>query len=281
MGENISAGVPDGITAVYNWIYEIGAPPGTIGHRENIFSEDFTYLGAGMAPGGTKYKNYWTQDFVGKPVTRPHMADGIHFPKTVATGKTLTFGVSWYEPAGQSPTQIAVVVDGKCHDLALERGEMGQAAYEAELALADGCHPYYFRAVVAGKTVVYPDQGSLSAGVGTQGAACTLFATGQAPADCAGSIPDPPDLTPAPSTPPRDMGASDAFFVDPGSNPARFDLSQPPSGNPDPAGDNPVTPPVMRAEAGCGVAGGTSSLTAVLLCLCLLLIGARSGSRRA
>src|SRR5678815_4102995 len=54
IGENISAGVPDGITAVHNWIYEIGAAPGETGHRENIFSKDFAFLGAGFAAGGSK-----------------------------------------------------------------------------------------------------------------------------------------------------------------------------------------------------------------------------------
>jgi hypothetical protein len=31
-------------------------------------------MGAGMAPGGSKYNNYWTQDFVGNPVSPPAMA---------------------------------------------------------------------------------------------------------------------------------------------------------------------------------------------------------------
>jgi uncharacterized protein YkwD len=64
-GENISAGVPDPPTAVHNWLYEIGAAAGETGHRDNIFSSGFTLLGVGFAAGGTKYKNYYTQDFIG------------------------------------------------------------------------------------------------------------------------------------------------------------------------------------------------------------------------
>src|SRR5262249_45853158 len=49
MGENISAGVPDGVTAVHNWLYELGAAPGESGHRDNIFSKDYTLMGVGFA----------------------------------------------------------------------------------------------------------------------------------------------------------------------------------------------------------------------------------------
>src|SRR4051812_14002256 len=45
MGENIAGGPTDGLTAVHNWIYEVGATPGETGHRDSIFSAKFTLVG--------------------------------------------------------------------------------------------------------------------------------------------------------------------------------------------------------------------------------------------
>ena len=154
------------MTAVHNWIYEIGAAAGETVHRDNIFSNDFTFMGAGQAAGGTQYTNYWTQDFIGNPVTRPPLTDGIHFPKTAASGKPITFGATWYDKSGQAPAAISVVVDGHCHALTLLRGGAGLAAYESALSFADGCHPYYFLATASGgKISSYPDDGSLQVGL--------------------------------------------------------------------------------------------------------------------
>jgi hypothetical protein len=269
IGENISAGVPDGLTAVHNWLYEIGAPAGETGHRDNIFSKDFTFMGTGFAAGGNQYTNYWTQDFIGNPVTRPAMTDGIHFPQKAASGKSLTFGVTWYDSAGASPSKISVVVDGVCKDLTLARGSGGIAAYEATLSFADGCHAYYFRAVNGSKTALFPDSGSLQAGYGS--ATCSsLFATSQAPADCAGAPPpdlsSPPDMAQKPSTPPQ----------------SQPDLAQPPSQGPsqDPP-QNPDQPgmPMQRADAGCSTTPGAPTTGGLLLLLALSL-GCWRGARR-
>ena len=96
IGENILAGKAssDGFLAVHNWINEVGAAPGETGHRDNIFSAKFTLLGNGFVPGGTAFQNYWTQDFIGTPVTHPRLADGVHFPATAAAGGAVTFGTT-------------------------------------------------------------------------------------------------------------------------------------------------------------------------------------------
>ena len=190
MGENISAGrnVSDGFIAVHNWIYEIGAAPGEIGHRENIFSAKFTLLGAGFAPGGSVLQNYWTQDFVGAPVTRPRLADGIHFPRTVAPGASVTFATTYFDAANAVPVGLAVVVDGVCNPLTLARGLAGKGAYEAKLPLADGCHPYFFVTVTTGAVVVsYPDSGALAVGVGASAASCASFASTRPDVRCDGA----------------------------------------------------------------------------------------------
>jgi uncharacterized protein YkwD len=191
MGENISAGrnVSDGFIAVHNWIYEIGAAAGETGHRENIFSAKFTLLGAGFAPGGTQLQNYWTQDFVGAPVTRPRLGDGIHFPRTVAAGAPVSFGTTYLDAASAAPVSLAVVVDGLCNPLSLVRGTAGRGAYEVKLSLGAGCHPYYFVSGTGAGAVSYPDSGALAVGVGPSAAACALFASARSDVRCDG-LPD-------------------------------------------------------------------------------------------
>jgi len=198
LGENIAGGPTDGRTAVTNWINEIGAAAGETGHRDNIFSSSFQLLGSGFAAGGMArmLNNFWTQDFVGTgaAITLPRMTDGIHFPGTVATGGSITFGTTYYDASGAAPSRIVVVVDGACSPLTLAtttlaaRGTAGKGAYEVTLPLADGCHPYYFLATAGagGADVTYPDTGALQVGVGTAATSCALFATTRAAAACGG-----------------------------------------------------------------------------------------------
>ncbi len=184
-GENISAGVPDGLTAVYNWLYEIGAPAGETGHRDNIFSKDFTHLGNGFAAGGTAFTNYWTQDFVQTSVTRPHLTDGIHVPVKGKTGGAVTFGATYYDASGKAASSVVVIIDGACQTLPMARGTAGNATYEGPISLADGCHQYYFRSTTNGVDSTYPDTGSL--GVGWGSATCPLFVAGHMAPACGGT----------------------------------------------------------------------------------------------
>jgi MYXO-CTERM domain-containing protein len=194
MGENISGGDADPQTTVHNWIYELGAAPGETGHRDAIFSKDFTLLGVGFAAGGmtptTKLKNFWTQDFVGTSVKRPRLTDGIHFPKSVAAGGKVTFGATYYDAAvGAGQPQLFAVVDGACTGLAFVRGTTALGAYEGAATLADGCHAYYFVATLGDGVALatYPDTGALEVGAGSAAATCALFTTTRPAATCAGS----------------------------------------------------------------------------------------------
>ncbi|HEV3032966.1 MAG TPA: CAP domain-containing protein, partial [Polyangia bacterium] len=189
LAENISAGAADPQTTVHNWIYEIGAAPGETGHRDAIFSADLTLIGVGFAAGGaTKTPNYWTQDFVGTAVERPRMTDGIHFPKSAAAGGSITFAATYYDAAvGAGQPQVFAVVDGACHDLAMVRGTPALGAYEGAAPLADGCHAYYFVAMLGDGVALttYPDTGALQVGTGAAAATCALFATARPAATCA------------------------------------------------------------------------------------------------
>ena len=280
-GENISAGVPDGVTAVHNWLYEIGAPAGETGHRDNIFSKDYTLLGVGFAAGGKQYTNYWTQDFIGTGVTRPALTDGIHFPVTAKTGAKLTYGVTWYDSGGAPPDKLSVVVDGKCNALTVARGGDGQAAYEGSFSFSDGCHPYYFLASKGGKSSVYPDSGSLQAGYGSSGGSCTLFVSTQAASDCGGGG------TTSGGGGKSDMAVADAFMVHHGGGggDGTPDLAQAPHGGLDggiigPGNSTGTTGGARRAGGGCGVAGGEApsggGFALLLLGAALTFRGSRS-----
>ena len=166
MGENIAAGVDDGQTVIHNWIDEIGAPPGETGHRENMFSKDYDYVGFGYAEGGSRsFKGYWTQDFAGVGgVMIPRLASGSHFPASINPGGTATFGTVYYDKGGVSPDQVQVVVDGKPFALANIAGIGAAGAYEGDVTLASGCHRYYFRSITGGQVTAYPDMGTLGAG---------------------------------------------------------------------------------------------------------------------
>lgn len=166
MGENIAAGVNDGQQVVEtSWINEVGAAPGTTGHRDNMFSADFNFVGFGYLTGGTQYQGYWTQDFAGAagPNPFPRLPVGSHYPET---GPMVTFGTVYYDSTGGAPDKVEVYVDGKlAAPLALVRGKRDLGAYEAGVNLGAGCHLYRLVATAGGKTVgCYPGTGQLGVG---------------------------------------------------------------------------------------------------------------------
>ena len=180
MGENIAAGVSDGQTAVYNWINEIGAPPGTTGHRENTFNGAFHYVGFGYAPGGKQFQGYWTQDFAGTqpPPAIPPIAVGIHAPEAPSAGGMATFSAIFYDAGKRAPDFVEVVIDGHTTPLTLAGGAAAAGAYEARVPITAGCHRYYFLSSVGGTKAAYPDAGTL--GVATPGTTtgCDAFVAG-------------------------------------------------------------------------------------------------------
>lgn len=160
MGENIAAGVDSGFTAIYNWIEEIGAPPGEKGHRENMFNGAFTHVGFGYAEGGTRFKGYWTQDFAGLSNKVPPLMCGIDFDSKQAQ-LNRTFGTVYYDAAKKAPDRVLVVVDGKAKQMALVKGTASAGAYEVNLSVEGGCHRYYFSTWVGGVESTYPTGGTL------------------------------------------------------------------------------------------------------------------------
>ncbi|HEY0706866.1 MAG TPA: CAP domain-containing protein [Polyangia bacterium] len=255
LGENISAGVNNGSTVVHNWIFEIGAPAGETGHRDNIFSAKYTLMGAGYAAGGTRFKGYWTQDFIGTPITRPRMTDGIHTPSTTTAGGMITFGTTYEDVA--APAQIVVVVAGTCTSLSLVRGTASRGAYEAKVTLPAGCHPYHFVAAGAGQTATYPDPGSLQVAVGVDAAACPLATVTRAEITCAGGADGGGGGAPVPL--PADAGAERPSDTGGTSGSAGAGGSRGSGGRSGTAGSGGVVDAGAVPPAGRGGATGTAT----------------------
>ncbi len=180
MGENIMAGINDGQTAISNWIDEIGAAPGETGHRDNMFSGTFHYVGFGYEAGGTQFQGYWTQDFAGvtPAPTVPRLPSGIHFPQSNAAGSSINFATVYYDAGGAAPDRVELVLDGKATPLMLSKGTASAGSYVGIAKVAAGCHRYYFRAVVGGKGAVYPDSGTLGVASADALASCPDFMAG-------------------------------------------------------------------------------------------------------
>lgn len=179
MGENIMAGINDGKTAIFNWIEEIGAPPGERGHRDNMFSKDFTHVGFGYLTGGTRFQGYWTQDFAGINGTKfPALTSGSDWDSKQAQ-LNRTFGTVYYSAAGTAPDRVLVVIDGKARPLQLAKGKPSMGAYEANLSVEAGCHRYYFSAFVGGVESTYPSAGTLAVDADNAGGSCPAYAAGK------------------------------------------------------------------------------------------------------
>ena len=179
MGENIAAGITDGITVIESsWINEMGAAPGETGHRENMFNAMYDYVGFGYEEGGSKYHGYWTQDFAGvggKPKI-PRLVVGSHFPQ--AANEMVTFGTVYFDDGGVAPERVEVVIDKKATVLSLARGKDAAGAYEGAVMVPAGCHRYSFHAITGGKVSCYPGTGTL--GIGSADAAnCPAYAPGE------------------------------------------------------------------------------------------------------
>lgn len=187
LSENIAAGVQDGQEVVQNWIDEIGAAPGTTGHRDNMFDKMFrqTQVGLGYVPGGSKFNGYWTQDFAGVAPTPPipRVSAGSHWPESTFANQLINFGAIYYDAAGAAPDRVELVLDGQTTPLKLVHGPAAAGAYEGAAAIATGCHRYYFRAVVGGKGSIYPDGGTLGVATSDVAAMCAAYSMGGVSAD--------------------------------------------------------------------------------------------------
>ncbi|MCB9665687.1 MAG: CAP domain-containing protein [Alphaproteobacteria bacterium] len=148
IGENVAAGHPDAYAVLFEdgWMCSSG-------HRSNILLADFEDFGVG-ADGV-----WWTQDFGSRGRGVRPMNMGIHLPRKPRGSATFAVDVVG------SPGAVDVVVDGQRHALAVEYGEPDQGIWSVQLdGLADGCHTYWFEAVIDGAAVTWPEEGGYGFG---------------------------------------------------------------------------------------------------------------------
>lgn len=179
MGENIAAGSPYN-EVTKNFINEKGAPPGTVGHRENVFSPDFNEVGLGYLLGGS-YRMYTTQDF-GASAKFTVIPVAIHEPKKPSNGATVKFKAIYYKSTQNSNPKVYLVLNDKeiemqktissldwKSDNYVGKGSVVtrnwySAEYTVNRKITAECDNYYIKVNVDDKDYYYPDNGSLLVG---------------------------------------------------------------------------------------------------------------------
>jgi MYXO-CTERM domain-containing protein len=159
VGENIASGYGDTYAAVfYGWMCSDG-------HRENIMRPDYDELGTGVI--GAMY----TQDFAdGVVETTSPIAMGLHDPESPAG--SVSFMADWDDMAAD---QLEVVLDGRPIPMDLRYGTARLGVFVVpELAVAPGCHSYWFRWTTAARSGSYPELGSYLFGMDCGGDTWTI-----------------------------------------------------------------------------------------------------------
>ncbi len=189
MGENIAAG--HGYVAVTkNLINEVGASPGTDGHRNNVFSADFNEVGIGYLEGG-EYRNYLTQDF-GASGTYHAIPAAIHTPKSPANGSSVVFKAIYHNNTTNAAAKKAyLILNNTCYSLikTISTSETNwfSGEYKTEINIPSGCKNYSFQFIANDNSVYrYPDQGQLIVG-----ANCDLYTATNATVDCENVVVNP------------------------------------------------------------------------------------------
>ncbi|KAK5575401.1 hypothetical protein RB653_010661 [Dictyostelium firmibasis] len=171
-GENIAAGNKDGITTNNQLICDSssgnkvcsGDNSGSDGHRKNIMSSNFQFLGVGYYSTSTStYKNYWTQDFSGSGSILPTnpIYSGYHtfYPSTTIP----KFIVMFYSKTQSLSSMSIVFVGGSTFPMTLTYGNSSYAAYTyTPTSFTVSCQQYYFQGNTTNtSTFRYPDTGYL------------------------------------------------------------------------------------------------------------------------
>ncbi len=180
MGENIAAGSKYN-EVTKNFINEKGAPLGTVGHRENVFSSSFNEVGLGYLLGGSSYRMYTTQDF-GASAKFTVIPAAIHEPKRPNNGATVKFKAIYHKNGKNSNPEIYLVLNGKktkmkktvSSDDWNSNNYVGKgsvvtrnwysAEYTVNQKINKSCNNYYIQVNVDNKEYYYPDKGSLLVG---------------------------------------------------------------------------------------------------------------------
>ncbi|KAK5582811.1 hypothetical protein RB653_004397 [Dictyostelium firmibasis] len=170
--ENIAAGITTGIEANNLLLCDsskMGGPcsldaSGYDGHRKNIMSGNYGYVGVGVKNlGSSQYKTCWTQDFTSGNCGGPTTPIYSGFHSFIKKSTSPTFIMIYYEivsPAKNVETSL-VFSNGTSIKMALKYGNINQGAYIVSLPSVENCSKYYFKVVTEIKTLRYPDSGYL------------------------------------------------------------------------------------------------------------------------
>lgn len=147
IGENVAyTGGGAGRVVLSVWMC---SPP----HRTNIL-DAWDEIGAGALGA------YYTVDFGRRGAPPRVLTTGTHAPE--APTNDVVFRTVWRAP--EAPDALDIVLDGDPIPMLLETGAPESGLYVAVVASGSGCHTYWFRGVLGGVEVAFPEEGSFGWG---------------------------------------------------------------------------------------------------------------------
>ncbi|HEU4521463.1 MAG TPA: CAP domain-containing protein [Thermoanaerobaculia bacterium] len=180
-GEVIALGAsPD--ETFYMWLHESSQVPACGPNGDNIHRWLILSQHGAVGLGYNDQNRAAVGDFGFGPAPY-RIPSGSHFPRQA---HAVELWANWYDTT--APQSAAVVVDGECTSMSLERGTAKNGAWSATVTgVGSGCHRYYFSFIDAsGREVTYPATGSLGIGCedwesSRQTASCSVTTTPATP----------------------------------------------------------------------------------------------------
>jgi hypothetical protein len=108
------------------------------------------------AEGGFAYNNF-TIEVIPSPNFPPVLTAGQIKPEDGDTDTEFKFSVRYFDPDGDPPYMIKVVIDGNEHVMELDSGTASNGTYIYKTKLSQGKHTFYFTASDGNKTAVAGD----------------------------------------------------------------------------------------------------------------------------
>jgi len=169
IAENVATGNATGIATVIQWLRDdVSSTPaadksGNDGHRLNIMNGAYKEMGNGYAYSASRqWNHFWTQDFGGAAGNGYKIPAGTHFTPPNSSA-SLDFAAIYYDKAGQTPSKMAVIIDGTESSMTLSLGTASAGMYLYSRPKDNSAHCYYFVFTDGSGTVIrYPETMILS-----------------------------------------------------------------------------------------------------------------------
>lgn len=153
VGENIAWNYPSmWSTVIEGWMCSSG-------HRANIMDGAWEELGTGVVGA------YGTQDFGARGVNQTDQPIRMGATTPAVPFDQATFLVDWYDPSGDGPARIQLLLDDVVLDLDLLYGKKDQGVYSVAVDVDGGCTTWVAEGETStGRVVRFPEEGAFGYG---------------------------------------------------------------------------------------------------------------------